>query len=126
MHDLMPDADVVVLDRRALTEHGRIVQQAVESSPAAADLFGELGIVGTVCAGQIQHCNARLGSAGREDLVIHLLELACGPAQQDHGGAVLREGEGSGASKPVAGAGHQDDTLTQGIDGGLVGPGSGG
>ena len=123
MQDLVPGADVVLLDGRAVAENRGIVEQAVEPPELLAQPVNEVEVRWSLGLGEIQNGDGRRRIAGAEDFIVHAFELAPGSAQQYYGGAVGGERERGRATDPVAGPGNEDYPVMQEIGARPVGLG---
>ena len=113
----LPQTDVVVLDRAAVAEHARVVQQAVEPAVAGLDLVGERLVLGPLRSLEIELRDRGLGPERRELLIERVQQLGAAAVQQ-HGRAVLHERARDGAADAGGRAGHEDHAPGERVGGG--------
>ncbi|MNC20411.1 hypothetical protein D3C75_683590 [compost metagenome] len=96
------------------------MQQAVEATELALDGRRQLVILVRLGSFQVEREDRRLRAAGLLDLVVDLLQMLDGLAQQDHRGAMGGEGPGGGGTDAAAGAGDQDHPILEQVGAGGV------
>ncbi|MCY1176704.1 hypothetical protein D9M73_169860 [compost metagenome] len=69
---------------------------------------------------QVERDDHRLRMAGRDDLVVHLVEVVFALAQQQHGGAMGGEGARGAGADAAAGAGDQDHPVLEQVGAGGI------
>src|SRR5690606_21316481 len=120
LHDAHEVVAGQLFQRRARADDGGVVQQAVEAAELGFDGGGQLVVLVRQGGFQVEGDHHRLRMAGGLDLVIDLVEVLFGLAQQQHGGAVGGEGPGGGGADAAAGAGDQDHAALEQVGAGAV------
>src|SRR3970282_2679195 len=91
VHDALPRADIVVLDRAPVAQDPRIVQETVQTSVALRDLIREVLVFVALRALEIERGDRGFGSELAK-LRLDVVEGARVAAVQDHWRPVLHEG----------------------------------